>query len=88
MSYNNKSTEHCPCIKCICKPICKHKSYTHLFKECILLSRYISNYGNKHERNHLLISILQESLKPTKWRYRGGGFIHDVTGAVFNAYKR
>ena len=36
--------KNCPCIDCLCIPICKQKSDFDLFEDCKLLSKYCT-YG-------------------------------------------
>ena len=65
----------CPCIDCICKPICRHKIYDDLFSDCYM----VFDYGDKAAffgiilftditNNKELIKIYEE-LNPTKWEY-------------------
>jgi len=39
------NTEICPCIECICVPICKHKNYQDLVLQCTIL--YDIVYGKR-----------------------------------------
>ena len=55
----------CPCIDCVCMPICRHKSYMHLFENCKLLHRWrLKNYSI---RDHKYRCVIFESLHPTEW---------------------
>jgi hypothetical protein len=59
----------CPCEGCITLAICRHKTYTRLFRDCILLREYDPKYNITSKRsvaNHLLI---QNTIKPTIWKY-------------------
>ncbi len=41
--------EKCPCIKCICMPICRTKNYTNLMK-CTLVHSYVYDRLCKDDR--------------------------------------
>ena len=56
----------CPCNNCICIPVCKHKKYTKLFKDCILLRTYIPEFQWVGGRSPH-ITIVEKILKLTKW---------------------
>jgi hypothetical protein len=61
--------EKCPCENCICVPICRHKLYAFLFRDCILLKDHISKYHVESERNPYKIEQLEKTLNPTLWTY-------------------
>lgn len=66
--------KQCPCKGCICIPICRHKDYTQLTKDCIT----IRNHHNECvERDHqdffFSICAIEDALKPTKWVYKSSG---------------
>jgi hypothetical protein len=37
-------TDICPCIDCILIPICRHKMYMQLFKDCCIVKEYVPKY--------------------------------------------
>jgi hypothetical protein len=43
-----------PCINCICKPICKHKGFTQLIKDCSVLEKYL--FITKQEKENFPLS--------------------------------
>ena len=57
----------CPCDKCICIPVCRHKHYCILYRDCILLKRYEPNYDLVTVRNSDHLFTLHKILKPTTW---------------------
>jgi len=59
----------CPCIECICLPICRCKDYNKLFGECVLVCVYEPFYSSVELRNRSNIYDLQAILKPTEWKY-------------------
>jgi hypothetical protein len=40
ITFTQYEDKNCPCIDCLCTPICKQKSDYHLFGDCKLLSEY------------------------------------------------
>lgn len=60
----------CPCIDCVCIPICRNKLYGYLFSDCMLLKRYIPNYNVVHLRNVKKMKTIIETLKPPHWEYK------------------
>ena len=56
-----------PCKHCVCKPVCKHKKYTHLFEECSIV-RDVFNSAPQTilQKNELIIDLYRE-LRPSKW---------------------
>jgi hypothetical protein len=57
------NTEKCPCIDCITLPICRHKSYMDLLKDCILIEDY------KNRNPYKKLETIQYILKPSIWNY-------------------
>jgi len=62
-----------PCEDCILIPVCRHKSYDHLFIDCDTLfdklyyTRVLDmNYRETHYKE--LIKEVEETLKPSLWR--------------------
>lgn len=60
-----------PCKNCICKPICRLKSYSDLMLECCLVFevlKYMVNYGNSKDKiSWELLEKLERELKPEEW---------------------
>jgi hypothetical protein len=48
-----------PCIECLCKPLCKNKTYTNLMK-CSILYNYVyfRTYPSKETFTHRMKSVL------------------------------
>jgi hypothetical protein len=56
---NNK----CPCVECICKPICEGKSFSDLMGSCKLVSKYY--YMGETENHYNRLKIIMINLKPS-----------------------
>jgi len=62
---NNK----CPCINCICVPMCKHKFFSELKTQCSLVYDYLT-----YDRKSLIdmytdrVNKIYKVLKPTTWQ--------------------
>lgn len=50
----------CPCIECICKPMCYRKHFNHLINDCYLISNYyyFSKWGNFEKRLKTIVEII------------------------------
>jgi len=59
----------CPCEECISLAICRHKPYTKLFRDCVLLQRYDPKYRSTFKRSVAKHLLIQNILKPTVWKY-------------------
>ena len=59
----------CPCINCVCMPICRHKHYILLFESCELLMKYEPHYIAPAMRRVHRIRVIQQTLNPTSWKY-------------------
>lgn len=59
----------CPCEGCITKPICRHKRYIHMLKDCTLINDYVGPFTGVSTRNQKLMNNMQEALQPTTWYY-------------------
>ena len=57
---------NCPCENCICLPVCRHKKYSRLFKDCSLIKEYIP-FGNRKKK---YLYQIEEIMKPTCWRLK------------------
>ena len=77
------TNEKCPCINCICIPLCRHKRYIKLFDDCSLWKDFV---GHKTDSDPEKIKIHRvrfiefiQVLKPTRWYIRKtskeGGFV-------------
>lgn len=62
-------SDKCPCINCICVPICRNKLYGYLFRDCALVSEYVVNYLVVRERNVDNMTEIVKVLKPVYWNY-------------------
>ena len=69
---NNQET--IPCKKCICVPICKHRSYNFLIQECIYIKTLLYHddsvtYGRYYRKETFEENVtkLETYIKPTKW---------------------
>jgi hypothetical protein len=63
---------NCPCINCICLPICRSKSYSQLVTDCKLAVDFViitpGPALNPIHRDSVRMRSLYSILKPTKWR--------------------
>jgi len=57
----------CPCVDCICLPICRHKYVGRLFHECKLVDDYIPPWSTKDKMDLNRVFILEDILKPDMW---------------------
>jgi hypothetical protein len=48
-----------PCTKCVCIPICRHKTFTQLLKDCKLVDIYLIKHGSAYN--------VMTVLNPTIW---------------------
>jgi hypothetical protein len=61
MKDNSNEPDICPCIDCICIPMCRNKTYTDLLTDCILIENYRSTNGDNR------IKTIEHILKPLLW---------------------
>jgi hypothetical protein len=61
--------EECPCENCVCIPICRHKLYGFLFRDCSLIKDQIPYSNDERKRNPDLLEQLEKTLNPTRWTY-------------------
>ncbi len=69
ISMSNK----CPCINCVCVPVCRNKLYTYLFKDCALVRKYVINYSVVRKRHIENMKEIVKVLKPIHWIYEYKG---------------
>jgi len=62
-------SNQCPCDGCISVAICRHKSYSNLFKQCSDLKDYIPTQTHPYLRNRERILEVQEILNPRDWAF-------------------
>jgi len=55
----------CPCIECICVPICRHKNYQDLILQCIIVHDILLK--GTTERFIKLVRQVEEHLHPSLW---------------------
>ena len=60
----------CPCIDCICKPICRHKPYLRMIWECSLIKEYIPDYNHISITNREPLISVESALNPITWRVK------------------
>lgn len=71
----------CPCINCICVPVCRLKSYTHMMNDCSLVVTFIDshNWGDAphlpYYRGHI-----KDAISPAKWDVDEHGNFRDAEG--------
>lgn len=58
----------CPCEDCICIPVCKHKSFYKLFRDCIYLRIYEPAYAATNQNNILRLQTINNTLKSEAWK--------------------
>ena len=63
---------NCPCENCVCLPVCRHKEYYNLFKNCSLIKEYIPDYNIIYKRNKEYVYKLDEIMNPTRWSLKNG----------------
>lgn len=69
----------CPCLNCVCVPICRHKQYSKLHKNCINLRMFLPGiYNDREDRNYIVFDkkvALKLALQPTTWDVQVDGSI-------------
>ena len=60
----------CPCTNCVCMPICRHKLYGYLFRDCALLRNYMPKHDVIHLRHIEKMETIVEILQPSHWKYK------------------
>ena len=58
---------NCPCEKCICLPVCRHKKYSRLFTDCSLIKEYMTCLAPIRDWDR--IYHLEKIIKPTRWSF-------------------
>lgn len=66
----------CPCINCVCIPICRCKFYSGLLNDCELISRHTWSEATSSRRFAYRI-IIRDVLKPTEWEVDSDGIFVD-----------
>ena len=64
----------CPCINCICVPVCRHKTFDNLYDDCILLEDY--SYDNDLLTPPIYRIEINSILKPTTWSVDVKGYLN------------
>ena len=64
-----------PCKGCVLVPLCRHKPYSKLFDNCILIEEYIIEPYNRFKRNNLRVEMVYIVLRPTYWHYIEAGYV-------------
>jgi hypothetical protein len=59
----------CPCLNCVCIPICRNKNINYLFDDCSLIRKYIVDYDNIFLRRSDRMRKMIEIVKPIGWKY-------------------
>jgi hypothetical protein len=58
----------CPCLNCICVPVCRHKSYFKLYDNCFNISLFLPNTRNFSGYAVFdKITAVKLILQPTTW---------------------
>lgn len=64
----------CPCVDCICVPICRHKLYNNMINSCALVHEYISDHRYTSGFNSVCRHRVFKTLNPSKWRVDHDGY--------------
>ncbi|MHA1972868.1 MAG: hypothetical protein ACTSW1_07740 [Candidatus Hodarchaeales archaeon] len=58
-----------PCRTCICKPICRHKGYGEMLRDCSIIDNYIGDLNKETLRRDFWgrVHLLVEELEPSKF---------------------
>jgi hypothetical protein len=59
--------EECPCIDCICIPICRHKHFLAVFIGCSIAREYEPNYAAINKRSRERLIEVEKALNSTRW---------------------
>ena len=73
----------CPCENCPVIPICRHKNYNRLHRECSILMKYQPHYHDVFNRKQNRVARLHNTLKPTMWYTHIGS----KSGRVYVAHR-
>lgn len=68
LTYNT-----CPCDRCVCIPVCRHKNWTNLIYQCPLIFNYIKSHTS-HDGVFYYRLVIEEILKPTEWKLDEKGY--------------
>jgi len=62
----------CPCIDCLCIPICREKTYSQLVNACKFVPQFVlitdTRHNNPRDRDVVRMHKLHEVLKPKLWK--------------------
>lgn len=64
----------CPCVDCVCVPICRHKLFNDMISSCILVHEYLTDHRYISGVSAVMRHRVSETLKPTKWRVDHDGY--------------
>lgn len=65
----------CPCINCVCIPICRHKTFLKMHADCHLVSYYIR--CNLTFGSFIYRIEIRDVLNPTQWEVDSDGIFID-----------
>ena len=76
------TNNECPCINCVCIPICRHKYWNRMRFDCSLITDYMKQYDIivPYSRG----KSISDALNPTKWKLNEKG--HIVTSLLVKEY--
>ena len=64
--------EECPCIDCICIPVCRHRSFSEIIRNCSIVCEYENTHMERNGEEYFISLLeMERVLKPTNWSYKG-----------------
>ena len=55
----------CPCLNCICMPVCRHKMYPDLMKNCELVDTYVT--APEIDKSYRIRTVYHMLYEPHLW---------------------
>ena len=66
------TNQKCPCIDCVCIPICRHRSFSEMLTRCSIIHEYENSHMERNGEEYFISLLeLEKVLKPTNWCYKG-----------------
>ena len=88
MSNTEVTKIPCPCIECICVPVCTSKRFVQLFQDCLYLRIYESRYTDPRHRVKEYMLEIEKYLKPSEWgvKYNEKAKMHMIYSKTYGVW--
>jgi hypothetical protein len=71
----------CPCDKCVCLPVCRHKTWDNLIHNCSLIHDYVNKHSS-YDGVYYYKLVIERILSPTLWKLDEKGYFRQWRGAT------